>query len=308
LVLWGLLSTHTEWMRRRLRMGVGLVAASVLPYLAWCTLRWILVGHFGLVSLGGYAAVAIPGLWLTTDDLVPELPEDVRPLALAVLRDRAQLPDWKPPQDSAGRFHFEFELVEDKDRFDAITWPSVNLFAENAMKLYGEGNTDANEGYGPGWVNANRKMSEMAIALIKARPAYYLDWLITAARVGFHRGMVGELLRYLLRLLVLLAVLWHVVFVIQRLRLGPAFVAGNVGRSQSYGLELNATMLIALSFALARLLQVILVAPPSDRHMSSAGVFLPTVAVVALFAFGHHIRSLLFARRLEAQGDVRDGA
>jgi hypothetical protein len=292
-VLLGLVSAHADWIRYRLRVGLGLLAAGVLPYLGWCTLRLALVGHFGLVSFAGYTSVYVPGVWLS-DDVVPDLPEDLRPLALAVLRDRAQLTDWQPPRDKEGRFHFSVDFVADEKRLTAITWPSADLFAENAMKLYGGRGDTANEGYGQDWVAVDRKLAAMTVALIKARPSYYADWLVAAFRAAMYSGLITPLLKYLVRLLIVLVAVWHIVYVSQRLRLGPARLGERIRASGNYYWALNVMMLLAISFALARIVQVILVTCPSERYISPAGVFLPTVAVVAVFALGQQIRQLLF--------------
>ncbi|MDY7092556.1 MAG: hypothetical protein SX243_06225 [Acidobacteriota bacterium] len=73
--------------RWRWRWGMGLAVALVLPFLAFCSLRWVVMGHFGLVSFGGYnlAGLTTP---LLDDELVAELPEGDRELAAAVLELR----------------------------------------------------------------------------------------------------------------------------------------------------------------------------------------------------------------------------
>jgi hypothetical protein len=251
-----------------------------------------LVGHFGLVSFGGYAAIAIPGLWLT-EDLVPDLPADLRPLARAVLRDRGQLKGWQMPRNSKGGFHLEHDQISDVDIFKAITWPSIDIYTEDAMSLYGRGEDDTFNGQD--WVTVNRKLTEMAVALIKAKPSYFVDWLVTASRVSVYTGLITQLLKYLVKLLILMVGIWHVVYVVQRLRLGSE-MESDPKRFRNYRLELNIMLLIGVSFALARVFQVLLVAPPIGRHMSSAGVFLPTVAAVTLFALGQQTWALLFAR------------
>ena len=58
------------------------------------------------------------------------------------------------------------------------------------MKLYGSGQSETEERYGEDWVIVNRKLTEMARALIKARPRYYVDWLITAARVALQASTI----------------------------------------------------------------------------------------------------------------------
>jgi hypothetical protein len=176
-LLTGLLWDRTSWLRRRLHVGLGLVAASVLPYLGWCTLRWVLVGHFGLVSFGGIAGVCISGHFLS-EAVIPDLPDHLRPLARAVLRDLNQLPDWQSSLDEEGRFIPK--IVDDAELFASRSIQLATLISSEA----GEGKED--------WVVVNRKLSEMNKALIKARPWSYVSWLKTAAKIGVARMVKGD--------------------------------------------------------------------------------------------------------------------
>jgi hypothetical protein len=63
--------------------------------------------------------------------------------------------------------------------------------------------------------------------------------------------------------------------------------------ARDYFFELNVMLLIAVSFALGSILLVIPVGVPYERYIDAAGVFLPTVVVVALFALGEKIRALV---------------
>src|SRR5260370_19503956 len=75
---------------RCLKVGLVLVAVSTVPFLGFCTYRWAKTGHFGLTSFGGFTAIGVVGQFLT-EDLVPDLPEEVRPLALKALERREKL-------------------------------------------------------------------------------------------------------------------------------------------------------------------------------------------------------------------------
>jgi hypothetical protein len=280
-LLAGLFWDRAQWLGRRLQLGFGLVAASVLPYLGWCTLRWVLVGHFGLVSFGGCAFIYVPGLWLT-EEVIPNLPEDLQPLARAFLQERNQLPDWQSPLDDDG--WFLPEIVGDESIFASVTQSkSGDLFFAKAVELYGDD-----------LIVVNRKLSEMAIALIKARPSYYAKWLVTATKLGIKRMVTSNpLLTYLALLLGVLMVIWHILYVVHRLRAGPVRGPTAPKPADNYSLELNALVLVAVGFALSSLLLVILVQQPETRYMLPAGIFLPTLLVVLFFAFGSQVRVLL---------------
>jgi hypothetical protein len=306
LVLPGLGPRRVQWLRRRWRVSIGFVAASILPFLGWCTLRWVLVGHFGLVSFGGYALIYLTGPILT-DDLVTKLPEEVRPLARAVLRDRERLvPNWRLCLDSQGYFRPGF--VE-YDEGLADTWPLGFYTLRTAIVLYGDESKEKGgwsgvwESWTPGsgqdWTVINAKLQGLAVALVKARPGFYANYVVRALKTGIKRLLTSnQLLKYLLLLLGTIAGIWHLVFIVQYLRVGPKIAEVKRGPARDYLWELNVTVLLAVSFALLNLLQVTLVAPPVGRYMSAAGVFLPLVVVVALFALGGRIRDLITGARI----------
>jgi hypothetical protein len=70
---------------------VGLSAGTVLPYLGFCLLRLVLVGHFGLVAFAGqlYAPFAVE--FLDTNLVENELSSRYRPLAREYLAERERL-------------------------------------------------------------------------------------------------------------------------------------------------------------------------------------------------------------------------
>jgi hypothetical protein len=278
-LLAGLLWDRTASLRQRLQMGLGLLAAGVLPYLGWCSLRWLLVGHFGLVSFGGISLICITGHFLT-EDVIPELPNDLRPIGRAVLRDLNELPEWKPCVDGEGRFIPS--IVDDAGQFGSRSIELATIISREA----GEGKEE--------WVVVNRNLSELGKALIKARPRSYANWLTTAATIGVTRMVTDDpLLKYLAWVLGVLLVIWHVLCVIHFLRAGPTATPPAPRSAVNYSLALTFMTVIAVGFALTNLLLVILVAPPEFRYMKAAGIFLPSVLVVLMFVVGRQIGALL---------------
>ena len=59
-----------------------------VPFLAYCTVRYVYVKHFGLVARGEQAAVVIATQFLKEED-VKRLDQDLQPLALAILARRS---------------------------------------------------------------------------------------------------------------------------------------------------------------------------------------------------------------------------
>ena len=282
----GVLLTALFWepargLGRRLSFGLGLLAISVIPFLSWCTLRLILVGNFGLVSMGGYTAVHIPGLWLS-EDVIPDLPEELQPLARATVQERDQQSDWQSPLEEDG--WFSRNIVEEEEAFSTILQTkSGDLMRSKATELYGDD-----------WVVVNRKLGEMARALIRARPSYYVKWLVLAARLGARRMVVGDpLLKDLLFLLTGLLAVWHTLYVVNRLAGRHMVAETRPAASSDYALALNGMVLAGVGFALASLLQVILVVPPEKRFMCPAGIFLPGIAAILICIVAAQVVRLL---------------
>jgi hypothetical protein len=111
----------------------------------------------------------------------------------------------------------------------------------------------------------------------------------------------GNVLLVLLLSSLPLLLIWQALSVVYRLREGSAPPEGGPGRGRDYSLELAVTTLIAAGFALSNLLLIALTAAPSTRYTDAAGVFLPAVAVVGLFALGEKIRSSWRAVRRKAR-------
>ena len=79
--------------RRSLMLKLGIVA--FLPLLAFCTVRWLTVGHFSLVSFGGNNFAGVVTRFLAPED-VDELPPHIRPLATVVLQRRKEVASTTP--------------------------------------------------------------------------------------------------------------------------------------------------------------------------------------------------------------------
>ncbi len=69
---------------------LALMVVSVLPFLAFCTLRWAVVGDFALVSFGGTQTVGLAAELLETKMVENELSEPFRPFAREILKGRQE--------------------------------------------------------------------------------------------------------------------------------------------------------------------------------------------------------------------------
>ncbi len=83
------------WSTSFRRCGVYL-AAMAIPFIAFCTVRQSVTGHWGLVSFGGYNAIGIAGQFLDQES-IDKMPDDLKPLANLILERTKQLKDAEPP-------------------------------------------------------------------------------------------------------------------------------------------------------------------------------------------------------------------
>jgi hypothetical protein len=252
LLLW--LKPRQEGRTRWLRLGGGLTVATGAPLAMFCGLLWATTGQFGLVAFGGFNVLGIAGQMLTPE-LADEMPPQLRPLAHAILRKERELPEWKPPSGYYDLF----------DNYDVMIY---HVALPAARELYGDDQALANE-----------RLGALARRIILARPAAYVRWLLPAAKHG-----VTQLFEYSFLdrpgLALLPAILLCQAVLIERRRRGlapPALVRGS-----DWFVEYNATLLIALSFAGAKLMLVILVERPIYRYVAPAALFLPMWLAVAL--------------------------
>ncbi|MBM3999999.1 MAG: hypothetical protein FJ297_10760 [Planctomycetes bacterium] len=244
---------------RRARWSrVGRIAlATIGPFFVFCGVRWAVVGHFGLVSFGGHNLIGIAGQFLDRE-LVDTLPDDVRPLARAMLRSRVEL-GHAPAGDFAGM----------EAMYNPTAW---QVAAPSAASVYGE---DV--------VAANRGLSRLALAVLRRRPAAYARWLVGNANharrqlltlIVFDKGTGALLIVFLAGMAVSLVANRSV----RRTDAGiPATRAPrDVGR-----LETHLLFWTALLFAAAKTSLVLLVEPANDRYMTGAAVLIPAAIAAA---------------------------
>jgi len=243
-------------------LALGLIAAAALPYLAFCTLRLVTVGHFGLVSFGGYNLVGIAGQFVD-GELVLDLPGDEREIATRYLARRSDRHGvWAGGRSIRGSF----------PRLDAEYVETVILYEEIAREVC-RGNDVP---------RINRTLSSLAFHVLRQRPLAYGYWLLQAFQAGI-ASLAGTAVagtRALLGLSLLLALAQAgVVMRIERRALpGP----GEDPLAPRTFFALHTLLLLALSFALAKVLLVVLVEQPHPRYIHAAALLLPPVLGTAL--------------------------
>ncbi|MCH9649941.1 MAG: hypothetical protein K0U98_17020 [Deltaproteobacteria bacterium] len=156
-------------IRELARWTVRLTATAVVPYLLYCTLRLVVVGHFGLVSFGGLNMIGLAGSFLDAD-LVAELPAQDQSLAGEILAAR-EAKGYKPMVTTfpARRWYSQYDfnvwqvaipLVEEKLGPRKETFPAIN---ETLTGLSGR--------------------------IIRLRPGLYKHWLVGGLIYGIGNGL-----------------------------------------------------------------------------------------------------------------------
>ena len=231
-------------------LALSSIAVVLIPLLAFCTVRWLAVGRFSLVSFGGNNFAGVVSVFLTADD-VGRLPPDVRPLAKAVVRRRremaASVPGYSPDVT------LDYMGIE-------RPW-NVNT-AQVCVPA-------ARDVYGNDWPEMDRGLWRLALAIVARKPLCYGVWLAKA----FVRGVYLIASHYVMNpvYFVLLFVMAgsHAYYVVLRKRSREETTAAD----PDFFVEFNALWLIAVAFALSKLLLVIVTSPPLGRFTDAAGVF-----------------------------------
>ena len=231
------------------KVALRLTVASAVPFVAWCVLRWTLVGHFGLVSFGGYNIIGIAGQWIQKDSM-NQLTAEVQPLAEKILQSR-ELKKWEPT--------ITYEEME--TRFNPMVW---EIAVPAAAELY---NGDSRI--------MNRQMAELSSQVLKSQPTAYLNWLSKAAKRSVRSAIEITLRNPIVLSLIpiwLLAFAWN-----WRKELDQ----GECKSVRIYDREFQTIVWLALGYAICKMGLVILVEPPIDRYCAPATVFFASVLVMA---------------------------
>lgn len=158
--------------------AAGLAAATVLPWLAFSTLRLLLVGHFGLVAFGGYNSSALASCFLD-EELIAELPEPHAELARKIYGKR-RARGWQPLVAGGDTMPCFEQYNDNLWRINASTvWDGLRAARRRAARQGGSP-LDVE----PPRIVVNRRLQAFARAVIARRPRLYLQWVRDAVRFG----------------------------------------------------------------------------------------------------------------------------
>ncbi len=259
LAIWWLVRPTLPPWREWCSLLVKLLLVVALPYLAFCSLRWAIVDHFSVVSFGGNNFAAITCMFVNEAD-VERLPEDLQPLAEAIVQRRHQVAE----QDSEYTAEATRRYMQIEAPFDT----NINAVCVAA----------AREVYGEMWLDGDRALWRFAAAVIREKPTYYGVWLVKAFIRGIYMIVSEYIMNPVYFLLLVALATCHAGSVI--LRKHKPGAAGDA--DPDLFVETNALWILALGFVLAKVLLVVITSPALGRFMDAAGIFLACVLVRAL--------------------------
>src|SRR5262249_39243953 len=139
----------------------------------------------------------------------------------------------------------------------------------------------------------DRMQFQAALALIRARPGYYLQWVAESLRIApaklftFNATLIA-----VGWVLLVLGLAWLLAYAFRRIRQGPG-APERVTPPLSFARELNILLVLGLGVAAGQCLMVAALVASQLRYYDTAGVFLPGAAVVLAVALGTQVWSLL---------------
>ena len=236
---------------------LALVAASTVPYASYCLLRLLIVGHFGLVSFGGYTASGLAVELLDATVIENELSEHFRPLARVII-ERRQHAGVKPA--------FRGGLSLDMRQWETNYCINVYKIAIPA----------ASQIYGDDLTLQNQELAAFSKEIIRLHKMKYLLWIA----YDFPRATAKVLYRSWFTWI--FAPLLVALSVVRRRILRHPHIATN-HESEKSRMVFRAVAWIAILFCLATLGLLVLSGVGGDsRNVVPAGVFVPSVILLAM--------------------------
>jgi hypothetical protein len=145
-------------------------------------------------------------------------------------------------------------------------------FSPNVWKLYVPA---AQRTIGPDPVAINGALSQLSTSLLRLHPREYARWLAWNGKHAVRQHFTLLRRDHGVQLLLLALLMLHLVAWLRPRRAGASGSASTTDPRQRR-LEAHLLFWVALAFAAAKTLLVILVEPAIDRYMMSAGVLLPS--------------------------------
>ncbi len=273
LVLLRVRNPVAEWKNHCRKLMIGALAASVIPFAVFCSIRWAVVGHFGLTSYGALQLAGVTVQFLNRD-IVRQLDEELQPLALAIIESR----------DARNLGLPEGLLMMPMPMFNNYFIACLfEVFVPAAQEFLNEKNgtthpvKEFNE-LGGRIMAVNEVASRLAIATMRARPGVYILYYIKAFlfAVSFTLYVTGTVTA-----LALVLFMAHGIFILRGNRNEQAGMLLQID-GEDRSLEFRTMLFLGGMFYLAHLLVVIPVVTPEGRYLCTAAAFIPSILVVDL--------------------------
>ena len=280
-----------RWLRsgggpaRHLRWATLLAVVTIVPYLGFAGLRLALVGHFGLVSFGGFNLSAVATSFLD-DDLVRSLPDEHRTLARRILR-RREARGWQPMTLGADSLTWFQQYNDNLWRVSsAAAWTQLRSQRRTVRRLERAGEAIENPallqiGRRPR-VLVNERLSELARAILHRRPVLYTKWVRDAMLYGLARLPGSVWIRWPTVLLVL-SVVPAALIQRARRRRSDDQAAGAARRGLEESYAAIGLAILGISYAAIYMFLTSLVSFPFERYYLSIVLLLPTALCALLF-------------------------
>ena len=269
LVLWPLVIAWWRWtndrepLRGAIRDASKLAAICWSPLLLYSLMRWMVVGHFGLVSFGGYNVIGIAGQFMEEKDL-KSIPTELQETAKEILVQRDRHPTFLRNDDD------RFSLM--LDRYNPLIWEVTSPIYEKKQLSR---------------LSTNQQLTTLSRVLIRLHWRDYLWWLAfngrhgirgTAMQVGANPGI------RLLLMLGIVMIAWRSLPTSLTHRCSPDDASSEF-RYQPSSTGLRLLFWLSLGMLLGNVMLVILVEPAIERYMAVSSVLPSAWLAVAIQRF-----------------------
>lgn len=236
--------------RRAVRLAVRLAVVALLPLLAYCTVRWVAVGHFAPASFTGHNLTGIAASTLDPAG-IDRLPDRHRRLARTLVENRPlrhlQVLDARSPYE-------DWRVAYIKNSWRIAVPAARETWAELPADATGR-----RAGRMPRAVWVDRYLTSWSLAVIAERPGLYLVWLARAAAAA-GRSTLADPWVWAPALVLLLAL---------------ALARDRSRRRSPPVAAARAFFGLTLGYYLASLLLILPVEPPEWRYLTAAELLLP---------------------------------
>ncbi|MCP4202353.1 MAG: hypothetical protein GY769_10505 [bacterium] len=265
-------------------LGLGLLAATALPFLSFNLLRWTLVGDFALVSFGGYNLIGVTASLLDRS-LVDGLSRN-RDLADDILRDR-ELKGWQPMPLGGDILVWHSQHNFNIYRI-AVGHAAAGIQTQRASDDLADRRTPHIQ------IETNRVLKRLSWDIIRKKPLHYAQWVRDTVVVSMLRTVAEPGIRWPAILTAL-----SLPFGLRLRRAGAYSTDSETTRKTDRLLVLS---VLGLTFFLLHAILVALVDLPYPRFFYAMVLLLPSVLCGVLFEIWRSIDNGL--RRRGVSGSV----